>query len=207
MSRLIWIAFVVGCAASTPAPQGPSPVATLAGNRAQLIGWLHDYRVAGVFPKDAAGHPLSVFVDANGVRCPMAELVFRSGRADLVEAVHQENNTVRLADVHSGALFDWMLASGLTQEEIAMVQGAMNIDDGNRFFIVDESQQLAVEQAQVRGKLEMAEAALRQATSASLAIAAERLPGDVRTLATTPIRGHGLLTASGDNGLDRGRSR
>ncbi|MEO8553420.1 MAG: hypothetical protein ABI678_25780 [Kofleriaceae bacterium] len=203
MTRLIWFAFLVGCAASTPAPRATtgstsSSMATLAGRRAQLVGWLHDYRMAGVFPKDGGGRPASVFVDANGVRCPMAELVYRSGRADLVEAVQRENNAVRLADVHAGALFDWMLASGLTQEEIAMVQGAMNIEYGNNFLILGgDAQQLAVEQAEVRGQLQMAEAALRQATGASLAIAAERLPtADVRSLAATPIGDHQLLAVA-----------
>jgi hypothetical protein len=210
MSRLIWFAFLVGCAASNPGPRStlgstpsstldstPSSIATLAGRRAQLVGWLHDYRVAGVYPKDVAGHPASVFVDANGVRCPMAELVHKSGRDDLVAAVQRENNAVRLADVHAGALFDWMLASGLTQEEIAMVQGAMNIDYGGLRFISDEGQQLAIEQAEVRGQLEMAESALRQATGPSLAIAADRLPTpDIRSLATTPIGHHPLLAVA-----------
>jgi hypothetical protein len=154
--------------------------------------------MAGVFPKDAAGHPASVFVDGSGIRCPMAELVHKSGRDDLVAAVQRENNTVRLADVRTGALFDWMLASGLTQEEIAMVQGAMNIDyTFNSFPISNEAQQFAIEQAEVRGQLEMAEAALRQATGASLAIAAQRLPTqDVRALASTPIGDHQLLAVA-----------
>jgi len=202
MSRLIWFAFLVGCAAGTPAPRSTmdsstSSVATLAGRRAQLVGWLHDYRMAGVYPKDAAGHAASVFVDGSGIRCPMAELVHESGRDDLVEAVRRENNTVRLADVHAGALFDWMLASGLTQEEIAMVQGAMNIEYQFNTLPILDGQQLAVEQAEVRGQLEMAESALRQATGASLAIAAARLPTqDVRALASTPIGDHQLLAVA-----------
>lgn len=48
MSRLLlMITLVAGCAATTSAPIG-SPtesVTTLAGRRAELIGWLHDYRV------------------------------------------------------------------------------------------------------------------------------------------------------------------
>lgn len=197
MIRMLCFVFLVGCAAATPAPQSASsPVASLAGRRAQLIGWLHDYRMAGVFPKAANGRMLSVFVDDNGVRCPMAELVHASGRDDLVDAVHRENNTVRLASVHSGPLFDWMLASGLTQEEIAMVQGAMNIYEGNNFVVSFGERQVAIDQAAVQGQLQMAETALRQATATSLAIAASRLPTpDITALATTPI-GHGSLLAA-----------
>jgi hypothetical protein len=191
MSRLLlMITLFASCAASHGTAAIPTDsVTALAGRRAELIGWLHDYRVAGVFPADVRGKPTSVFVDANGVRCPMAELVHKSGRDDLVDAVRQEGNGVRLADVHTGPLYDWMLASGLTQEEIAMVQGAMNIE----FNFRDGA---AIEQAEVRGQLEMAEVALRQATAASLAIAATRLPTpNVIALATSPIEGHVLAAA------------
>jgi hypothetical protein len=193
MSRLLLMLTVfAGCAATAATVQSPTDsVVTLAGRRAELIGWLHDYRVAGAYPTDARGNPTSVFVDASGVRCPMAELVHKSGRDDLVDAVRQEGNGVRLADVHAGPLFDWMLASGLTQEEIAMVQGAMNID----FGAGGREWSIAIEQAEVRGQLEMAEAALRQATAASLAIVAHRLPTpNVIALAATPIKGHVLPT-------------
>src|SRR4051812_34909403 len=113
----------------SPVPQDGATVAELAQHRAQLIGWLHEYREAGVFPVDATGMPMSAFKDAAGVRCPMAELLHKSGRDDLVDAVAKEANTVRLEDVHTGPLHDWMLGSGLTEEEISMVQGAMNISN------------------------------------------------------------------------------
>ena len=83
-----------------------------------MIAWLHEYAAAGVFPRDDAGRPLSVFRDTHGVRCPMAELIFRSGHADLVDQVATTHNNLRLADVHSGPLYAWILASGLTQEEV-----------------------------------------------------------------------------------------
>jgi hypothetical protein len=188
---LLVLAIVSGCSTTTmPTPQAPTAAAAeLAGRRAQIIGWLHDYRVAGVYPTDAAGQPLSVFVDAKGVRCPMAELIHKSGRDDLVAAVQREHNAVRLADVHAGPLYDWMLASGLTQEEVALVQGAMNIDF-NFERGGEPSFQLAVETAEVRGKLEMAEAALNAATGTSLLTAVRRLPArDPVVLAATPIAG------------------
>ena len=146
--------------------------------------------MAGVYPTDAFGRPQSVFVDDKGVRCPMAELIHKSGRDDLVEAVKREGNTVRLADVHTGPLYNWMLASGLTQEEVALVQGAMNIDFMSPERVGEPSFQLAVFTAEVRGKLEMAEAALNEATGTSLLTAVRRLPSkDPTLLATTPITG------------------
>lgn len=160
--------------AAKPAVTEASATAELAGRRAQLIGWLHDYQVAGTYPSDALGMPRSVFVDDKGVRCPMAELIWRSGHTDLVDAVAKENNEVRLADVKEGPLFDWMVGSGLTLDEIAMVQGAMewNANWQNR----EMETILAESRGQVRGRLEVAERALRDGTTRSLDVAAAKLP-------------------------------
>jgi hypothetical protein len=200
MTRLVLVLALSACSI-TPKPVAAPPVAAsvdvpvsneLALRRGRLISWLHDYRVAGVFPTDDKG-PISVFVDAHGVRCPMAEMIHLSGRDDLVEAVHRENNAVRLADVHSGPLYNWMLSSGLTQEEVALVQGAMNLDQQQRFFIEGTSE-LAT--ANIEGKLEMAEAALESATPQSLPIATRRLPNvSVAALASTPIAGAVVLAS------------
>jgi hypothetical protein len=176
MKTLLVLTILAGCAATHPAPQLPNATALdLAARRAQMIGWLHDYREAGAYPTDAQGLPRSVFVDDRGVRCPMAWLIHESGRDDLVEAVHREANGVRLAEVHDGPLHDWMLASGLTQEEIALVQGAANID----FMWLrqqEQSFQVASAIAEVRGKLETAEQALRDGTRNGLATAIARVP-------------------------------
>src|SRR5260221_2136150 len=108
MRTLLALSLVAGCSITKPAPVSPTDTTVeLAARRAQMIGWLHDYRERGVFPLDAAGRPTSVFMDANGNRCPMAELIHKSGRDDLVAAVVAENNAGRLADVHQGPLDDW----------------------------------------------------------------------------------------------------
>ena len=194
MTRLLFALALAACSITPkPVAEPAASSSELAMRRAHLISWLHDYRVAGVFPSDGA-RPISVFVDERGVRCPMAEMIHMSGRDDLVEAVHHENNALRLADVHSGPLFDWMLASGLTQEEAVLVQGAMNIEPGP-WMIESQASQLAT--AAVAGKLEMAEAALRSATATSLAIAMRRLPAvPIAMLAKSPIARGSVLASS-----------
>ncbi len=172
-------------AAPSPAVAGPIPTAAtaeLAGHRAQLIGWLHDYQVAGVYPTDALGMPRSVFVDDKGVRCPMAELIWRSGHRDLVEAVAKENNQVRLVDVEEGPLWDWMVGSGLTVDEIAMVQGAMEWSGNWQYEQTNTI--LAESRGQVRGRLEVAERALRDGTARSLEVASAKLPNGRVPVAT-----------------------
>lgn len=177
---------VAGCIDTRPAvtthPQDVA-VAELAGRRATMIGWLHAYAQAGEFPVGPDGMPRSVFRDDRGVRCPMAELIHKSGRDDLVDTVVRTNNALRLADVHDGPLHDWMLGSGLTETEIAMVQGAlepagMDLDLGNRMLATAEAR------AEVRGRLATAETALRDGTRHALADAAARLPRDRDVLAT-----------------------
>lgn len=214
MNRLLIItALLTAChvAPTATAPRTgaqPAAIAELATRRAQLITWLHEYTEAAVFPTDALGRPLSVFEDEHGVRCPMAELIYRDGHADLVAATKRDNNTVRLRDVTSGPLFDWMAASGLTHDEIAMVQGAMDIDytwmrDLDEPDIAPtnappmlaraadsakQAESLAA-RAQARGRLESAERALRDGTRHALvaAVAAARpQPLGTSVAATTP---------------------
>jgi hypothetical protein len=172
-----WILVLAMCACQS-APRStttatPPQVADLTARRTQMIDWLHEYYERGIYPTDAAGKPISVFKDAQGVRCPMAELIFRSGHGDLVDAIAAKNNKLRLADVKDGPLFDWMAQSGLTIEEIAMVQGAMDIDYS--WMPVQEGQQTILAQGQVRGRLETAVTALQAGTNNSVQVAATRL--------------------------------
>ncbi|MFO0615034.1 MAG: hypothetical protein U0414_20760 [Polyangiaceae bacterium] len=64
-----------------------------------------------------------VWRDAEGRLCAMANLVNESGRADLVEDVAQTQNDLQLASVTDGPLLEWMLTSGLLQEETQLIQG------------------------------------------------------------------------------------
>jgi hypothetical protein len=177
MKQLLLV-FVMACV-STKAPVSPS-APDLAARRAQMIAWLHDYAAAGVFPRDDAGRPLSVFRDAHGVRCPMAELIYRSGHADLVDQVATTHNNLRLADVHDGPLHAWILASGLTQEEVVMIQGAMTVGEMRE---MREANQMMLARAwgEVAGSLKTAELALRAASPYAIQLAQTR-----RAPRTTP---------------------
>ena len=160
-------------ASAAKAPTARS-IAELAGRRAQMIAWLHDYMEAGQYPTDDAGLPRSVFVDSKGIRCPMAELIWRSGHQDLVDAVAREHNEVRLADVHEGPLVAWMEGSGLTRDEINLVQGAADID--YTWLQEAPNENVILARGEVRGRLESAERALRDGTSHSLKVAVAALP-------------------------------
>lgn len=189
MKHLIAISILLAACHASTGPVAPS-TPDLAARRAQMLAWLHDYEQRGQFPQDAQGNPLSVFRDARGVRCPMAELIFRSGHGDLVDEVAKTHNDLRLADVHSGPLHAWITESGLTQEEVEMIQGAMNYqvirgEDGKMQVVeVDVFRAEALKQAdawgQVKGHLATAEVALKNATPASLRLAQTRRAPETR---------------------------
>jgi hypothetical protein len=189
-----WILVLALCACQS-APRATTNVVApeLAARRAQMISWLRDYYEAGVFPTDTDGKPISVFEDAHGVRCPMAELIHRSGRGDLVDAIAAVDNKMRLVDVKDGELYDWMASSGLTIEEIAMVQGAMDID---YTWMQKEAPnaEIVLARGQVRGRLETAVTALTANTAHSLTVAAGRLA--TKRLADQPKRATRTVAAA-----------
>ncbi len=97
--------------------------ATLAKHRTEQIDRLEAYAAAGVFPHNyTSPAPLHMFKDANGTLCAVANLVNRDGLVDLVNATAHDRNELAFADVTSGPLHSWAIASGLTIEEIARIQ-------------------------------------------------------------------------------------
>jgi hypothetical protein len=170
MKHFILISLVLAACHTTTAPHSPV-TADLTARRTQMLAWLHEYVEAGQFPEDAQGHPLSVFRDARGVRCPMAELIFRSGHGELVDAVARSHNDLRLADVHDGPLYAWMMESGLSQDEVTLIQGAMTVEEMRMIqdhqelrFANGDAVKRANEWGQVKGHLTTAEVALKHAS-------------------------------------------
>ena len=164
--------------AAAAVPEVVDQRARLADLRAQQIARLEAYRAAGEFTTDERGYPTGVFKDAAGRRCPMAHLIHLSGRDDLVDETARANNRLQLADVHDGPLLAWMLDSGLTQEEIVMVQGVMELDYGqlrieNAVFM-DESALIAAARDEVGRRIDAAVAQLRANTEISLEVAVAR---------------------------------
>src|ERR1041385_4914849 len=93
MRHLIVFALLcAACVTLSPTASSSSQLGELTRRRDEAIARLQEYRKNGVFPTDAGGMPLSVFRDAHGVRCPMAQLIHDSGRDDLVNAVVAKDN-------------------------------------------------------------------------------------------------------------------
>ena len=84
---------------------------------------LINYRQRGLFPinRDHT-QPTPIFVDDNNTACAVGYLMNISGFHKEVASVAWTNNNVVISDVRSGRVFDWILYSGLTQEEAALIQ-------------------------------------------------------------------------------------
>jgi hypothetical protein len=116
--------------AGAPAVIAPPHVADRAAVRAALVrararnlAAFRAYRAKGVFPSNTfKPGKLNVWRDADGHLCAAATIIFASGQIELVNQVAEQTNFIRLADVEQGPLMDWILTSGLTQDEIAAIQ-------------------------------------------------------------------------------------
>jgi hypothetical protein len=97
--------------------------AKLLEHRAANLERFRAYRKAGIYPDNVYTPGLAnVWRDQAGHYCAAATIIRASGQAALVAEVAGQDNFIKLADVTSGPLLDWILTSGLTQAEIALIQ-------------------------------------------------------------------------------------
>jgi hypothetical protein len=131
--------------------------AKLLENRRLNIARFHAYRVAGIYPSNVFTDSLTnVWRDQQGHFCAAATIIRKSGSIDLVERIAEDDNFFRIADVEQGPVMDWILTSGLTQEELVMIQkpfrpvGVGKIDPKRR---AAETARLAVLYRDIESKL------------------------------------------------------
>ena len=141
----------------------------LASARTRQIERLAAYRKAREFPSNhiALGR-IPIFVDTSGAHCAVAYLMRESGHGDLVETIARTNNFVRIEEVTSGPLIDWILLSGLTREEAALIQPGYSwasLEGGAR----------ETELSRLESHFIQVEALLVRTTEDSLALALERV--------------------------------
>jgi hypothetical protein len=122
--------------------RGPQELQLTPGQRttrATLIGWLREYRDAGVFPQNDRfpGSAVPFFRDSRGVLCAMAYLIDRSGRRDLVDRVASTRNNAYIRELAGDPeLRAWLDSVHLSVAEAARIQPEYNGEGG----IVDDDQ-------------------------------------------------------------------
>jgi hypothetical protein len=164
---------------STPDPH-PDPDPDPAAVRAKLVELrdvqvqhLRDYSAKAAFPRNTyEPGQVNVFVDEDGNICAAANLIALSGNMDLVQQTAATNNFIVLRDVHDGALHDWMLTSGLTQEEIALIQEPYWEEPVDPKLAGDFRQ---METERLQQHFSLVDATLAQNTDASLDLTMQRL--------------------------------
>lgn len=102
------------------------------GWRVRLLDELHRYWERGRFPRNTFVDRRSpVFVDRDGTRCAVAELIAASGHEDLVARVAASRNTAYVAELEGNAeLARWLDEHGFTAAEAARIQPTYGPDGG-----------------------------------------------------------------------------
>jgi hypothetical protein len=104
-------------------PDRDAVKAALTKRRDHNLAAFHAYWKGGVYPHNTyRTGPLNVWRDADGHLCAAATMIAMDGHDVLAQKTGDANNNIRLLDVTNGELLDWMLTSGLTIEDIDMIQ-------------------------------------------------------------------------------------
>lgn len=92
--------------------------------RRNQIDVLRQYAARGTFPQNSGHSKMAVpiFVDNNGTHCAVGYLMHRAGYDEVVDQIVDENNLVLVSQIESGPALNWILQSGLTQQEAALIQ-------------------------------------------------------------------------------------
>lgn len=157
---------------------------------------LHEYWTHGVFVQnpDPMGDRGHFILDGANRPCPLASVIIESGQRTLVERLARENNGVKVEDTKSGPLFDWILNSGLTQEECVLIQqpsrsgaekpgsiakaGNPKVKPAKRIVaqpVAATAKAAVTDQVVLKRDLEVIEHTLRAQTDESLDLAVKRL--------------------------------
>lgn len=162
----------------------------LRAERQVQIQRLQEYAAAGVFPRNAEVVGFNhQFLDAAEHPCAVASLMWKSGNEALVRETARTHNDIVLSEVESGPLVEWVLTSGLTREEVAVIQVPGWEPDYVNIIPqpLPEDPRLVAERQRVIGHLNSAIAMLQADTEMSIATALDRLGDRVMTPPPAPF--------------------
>lgn len=93
-------------------------------NRHNLLGLLNEYWMAGVFPKnyDYPDQRVPCFIDKHGNICAVGYLIEKTAGREVAEQINTKHQYEHLLAMNDPAIDSWALTSGLTMEELALIQ-------------------------------------------------------------------------------------
>ncbi|MFK8037529.1 MAG: toxin-antitoxin system YwqK family antitoxin [Crocinitomicaceae bacterium] len=111
-------------------------------NRIKLIQLLDAYNIEERFPvNNYREDRIPVFIDEYNTHCAVGHLLEKTGYEDLAQHIARTNNYAWVKEIKDTALIDWQKKSGLTVEELKLIQGAYdyypiyNAHDPNKYEI------------------------------------------------------------------------
>jgi len=99
--------------------------AKLAARRDLNIQRFLAYREGRVYPVSSTPGTTHLWFDEAGNLCAAATLISAEWGIEATMRVGEDNLNIRLADVKTGPLADWILMSGLTKHELVAIQAPM----------------------------------------------------------------------------------
>jgi hypothetical protein len=92
--------------------------------RNHLLDLLHYYWTKGAFPKnyDYAGQRKPCFIDKDGTICAVGYLVEQTTSRQVADYINSKHKYDELLAMNNSTVDNWVLKSGLTKEECAMIQ-------------------------------------------------------------------------------------
>lgn len=94
-------------------------------SRLHLIRLLDGYRQAGIFPINYFREErVPVFIDPNNIHCAVGYLLQQTGHEDIALRISAKNNYVWIKDIDDEALIQWQRRSGLSLDELKLIQPA-----------------------------------------------------------------------------------
>jgi len=92
--------------------------------RNHLLDLLHDYWTNGVFPKnyDYADQRKPCFIDKDGTICAVGYLLEQTTSRQVADYINSKHKYDELLAMNNSTVDNWVLTSGLTKEECAMIQ-------------------------------------------------------------------------------------
>ncbi len=94
-------------------------------SRAHLIDLLDEYRAKGKFPMNYyRNERIPVFIDEHQTHCAVGYLMQQTGYENLAQRIAAKDNYVWVKDIKDPEVIEWQKNSGLTIEELKLIQGA-----------------------------------------------------------------------------------
>jgi hypothetical protein len=92
--------------------------------RNHLLDLLHDYWTNGVFPKnyDYVDQRKPCFIDKDGTICAVGYLLEQTTSRQVADEINNKHKYDELLAMNNSTVDNWVLTSGLTKEECAMIQ-------------------------------------------------------------------------------------